>query len=278
MNDRSQALLGDAPSRDYAEKLKLFNAFAAPELKRLIAALGLHEGAAVLDAGCGTGEALGWLHAAVQPGGTVLGIDLSVPHVEAARQALVSGIAVCQGDLATPPVKASSLDLIWSCNAINHVRDPVQVLERWKGLLHTGGRVALGQSSLLPDMYFAWDARLERLTNEAIRQYYRERYNLTEVSLSATRGLVGLLRRAGFSRVTPATIVIERVTPLDSATERYLQRAIFEGTFRDKLRAHLDEADYRQLSRLMDPAHPEYALHRGDFHFIQTFTLVTGET
>ena len=278
MTDQSKTLLGDAPSRDYAEKLKLFNAFAAPELKRCIGALGLHAGAAVLDAGCGTGDALAWLHAAVRPGGTVLGIDLSVSHVEAARKALVPGIAVCQGDLATPPVEASSFDLIWSCNAINHVREPLRVLETWKGFLHPGGRVALGQSSLLPDMYFAWDARLERLTNEAVRRYYRKRYNLTEASLAAIRGLVGLLRRAGFAQVKAMTTVIERITPLDAATEGYLQQVIFEGTFRDKLQGQLGEPDYQQLLCLMDPAHPEYALHRTDFHFLQTFTLVTGET
>jgi ubiquinone/menaquinone biosynthesis C-methylase UbiE len=278
MTDQSNTLLGDAPSRDYAEKLKLFNAFAAPELKRCIAALRLHAGAAVLDAGCGTGDALAWLHAAVQPGGTVLGIDLSNAHVEAARQFIVPGISICQGDLAAPPVEASCLDLIWSSNAINHVSEPKQVLKRWKQLLRPGGRVALGQSSLLPDMYFAWDTRLERLTNEAVRQYYRQRYNQTETSLGAIRGLVGLMRRAGFVQVTAMTTVIERVSPLDTATERYLQQVIFEGTFRDKLQRYLDEPDYQQLLRLMDVSHPEHALRRTDFHFLQTFTLVLGET
>ena len=57
-------------------------------------------------------------------------------------------------------------------------------------LLRPGARLALGQSSLVPDMYFAWDSRLERLTNEAVRQYYRDRYGLSEVDLRAIKTLV----------------------------------------------------------------------------------------
>src|SRR6185312_13111688 len=58
---RSTALLGDTTARDYAHKLNLFNSFAQPELRRAIADLDLKPGMRVLDAGCGTGEALEWL-------------------------------------------------------------------------------------------------------------------------------------------------------------------------------------------------------------------------
>ncbi|MGA7439828.1 MAG: hypothetical protein WBW32_17025, partial [Luteibacter sp.] len=57
----ARGLLGDTTARDYSEKLRRFNAFAAPELCRAIASLGLKPGMRVLDAGCGTGEALAWL-------------------------------------------------------------------------------------------------------------------------------------------------------------------------------------------------------------------------
>lgn len=275
--EESKGLLGDTASRDYSEKLKLFNAYAAPELKQAIAELHLPAGAAVLDAGCGTGDALPWLHAAVQPGGSVLGIDLSLSHVESARRVAGPGITVRQGDLAAARLPPASFELIWSCNAINHVRDPLSAVQSLKRLLRDRGRLALGQSSLLPDMFFSWDARLERVTNEAVRRYYRERYQLTEASLTAIRGILGLVKRAGFSRVTARSMLIERISPLDPATEHYLQRVIFEGTFRGRLRGYLDEPDYEALSRLTDPSHAEYALHRSDFHFLQTFTLITGE-
>jgi len=97
-------LLGDTPSRDYSHKLRQFNSFAEPELRRLIAGAGLSPGMRVLDAGCGTGEALPWLLEEVQPSGTVVGIDLAAAHVDAARRHACASIDVLQGDLLTPPL------------------------------------------------------------------------------------------------------------------------------------------------------------------------------
>jgi len=98
-------------------------------------------------------------------------------------------------------------------------------------LLRPGGRIALGQSSLVPDMYFAWDARLERLTNEAVRQYYRDRYGLDEEIARAVRGLVGVLRRAGLTDVRTQTLMIERVSPVSAADETYLVETLFRNTW-----------------------------------------------
>jgi hypothetical protein len=127
-------------------------------------------------------------------------------------------------------------------------------------------------------MYFAWDSRLERLANEAVRQYYKDRYGLDERDLATTRGLVGPLHRTGLRNVTPHTFVIERTSPLSPADERYLFEAIFRDTWGERLRAYLREADYVELARLCDPAQPGFALRRADFHFLQTFTLVVAES
>src|SRR6185312_7327231 len=85
---RTQAvagLLGDTPQRDYTEKLRLFNAFARPELREAIAALAMLADARVLDAGCGTGEAVGWFHDSAGDRALVVGMDLATAHVHAAR-------------------------------------------------------------------------------------------------------------------------------------------------------------------------------------------------
>jgi len=273
----SAGVLGDTAARDYSYKLELFNAFAAPELRRAIGSLGLKPGMAVLDAGCGTGEALQWLSDEVGPSGRVIGIDLATAHVAAARERAPPGAHVLQADVLKAPFPPGSFDLIWCVNTLNHVREPVRGVRTLATLLRPGGRIALGQSSLLPDMYFAWDARLERLTTEAVRQYYRDRYGLNEVDLTAVRSIVGVLRQAQMRHVTARTFMIERVSPLGEADEAYLRDAIFRDTWGERLRPYLSEKDFAELARLTDARYPQFALRREDFHFLQTFTVAMGQ-
>jgi SAM-dependent methyltransferase len=270
-------LLGDTTGRDYADKLSQFNAYAKPELRRLIKGLDLRPGMHVLDAGCGTGDALNWLLSEVAPSERVVGVDLAAVHVAAARHRVPSAIQIHQANLFDALFEPASFDLIWCVNTINHLLDPVAGVIHLSTLLRRGGRVALGQSSLLPDMYFAWDARLERVTNDAVRRYYQDRYQLDENDLKAVRALVGVLRQAALQNITVCTVMIERVWPLDSATEAYLSETIFRDTWGERLRPYLSADDHQELARLCNPLHPDFALRRPDFHFLQSFTLATGE-
>jgi SAM-dependent methyltransferase len=268
--------LGDTPRRDYSRKLQLFSAFAEPELRAAIASLGLASGMRVLDAGCGTGESLRWLASVVAPGGLAVGVDLSASHLRTARPRLPPQALLLQADVQQPPIASGSFDLVWSVNTVHHLRDPLASTRALAALLRQRGRLVLGQSSLLPDMYFAWDARLERVTTEAVRAYYRDRYGVSERELTDVRALVGLLREAGLAKVSARTWVIERVAPLDRSSHAWLLEAIFRGTWGERLRPYLAEADYRELAELCAPEHPRFALTRPDFHFLQTLTLAIG--
>jgi SAM-dependent methyltransferase len=272
-----QGLLGDTPARDYARKLRLFNAFAEPELRRAVASLELTAGMRVLDAGCGAGCTLPWLTAAVQPHGLVIGLDLAAAHVRSARSLVSAASLVLQADLLQMPVRERSIDLVWSVNTVNHLHDRSAGVRALTALVRAGGRIALGQSSFLPDMYFAWDARLERVTNEAVRSYYRDRYLLREQDLAGVRNLVGTLRRAGLRHLRVHTFPIERISPVSVADEEYLLEAIFVGTWGERLQPYLAPEDYAELKELCDPRSRAYALRREDFHFLQTFTLAVGE-
>lgn len=270
-------MLGDSAGRDYSSKLRHFNAFAQAELKHLIASIGVRRGSRVLDVGCGTGEALGWFTELVGPTGSVAGIDLSTAHTRAARRAAVSTAVIAQADMLKPPFATGAFDLVWCVNTINHLRDRLTGVKGLSGLLCPGGRLALGQSGFLPEMFFAWDARLERVTREADRAYYLNRYGLDERDTAAVRGLVGLVRQAGLQDVQARTVVIERLAPLSTFDRDYLLQTIFQGTWGERLRPYLTAEDYAQLTRLCDPDSPEFALRRPDFHFLQTFTLVTAQ-
>ncbi len=273
MSAAKRVLLGDTPARDYARKLQAFNAFAAPELREAMRDLRLRPGMRVLDAGCGSGDGLAWLGAEVGPSGFAVGLELSRAH---ACSASARGL-VLQADLTRPPVQPGAFDAVWCINTLNHLSDPVAGIRTLMGLTQPGGRIAIGQSSLLPDMYFAWDSRLERVTNEAVRRYYRDRYGLSERNVAGIRGLVGWLKDAPLTSVTARTLMIERIHPLRAADEAYLVDAIFHGTWGERLRPYLAPADYDELAELCDPHSPAFALRRPDFHFLQTFTIAVGE-
>jgi hypothetical protein len=110
-----------------------------------------------------------------------------------------------------------------------------------------------------------------------VRRYYRDRYGLAERELADTRSIVGLLRRAALRNVRVQTFIIERVSPLSDADQAYLLEAIFRDTWGERLRPYLTIEDYDELTALCDARHPAFALHRTDFHFLQTFTLAVGE-
>lgn len=273
---QTPGLLGDTAQRDYARKLGLFMRFAEPELRQGVALLGLEPGMQVLDAGCGSGEALAWLAEAVGPQGRVVGVDLSTAHIQAARAQAPASVELLCGDLTTLALPASGFDAVWSSNTLNHFADPLAALRRLATSLRAGGRLAVGQTGFLPEMLFAWDSRLERAVVDGVRAHYRERYGLGEERLTAVRANLGLLRQAGLAQVQAHTFVIERTSPLDVATRDYLLEAQFRPLFGDRLRRWLTPQDHAALQRLCDPADPGFALARPDFHYLQTYTVVTG--
>jgi SAM-dependent methyltransferase len=273
--------LCDAPQRSYAGKLERFARFIAPELRGLFSELAIPPAARVLDLGCGVGTATRWLAELLDRDSRVVGVDLSLPHLQAARgardpAARARDVSLLQADAAQLCFRDRSFDLVWSCNTINHLSDPVAALADLRAALRPEGRVVLAQSGFLPEMYFAWDAPLDEAVRRACHDYYRDRYDLEVEDTAAIRGLVRLLQRAGLrvGRVRP--LVIERVQPLSAVDCAYFEEAIFRGTWGERLRPFLTREQWQALCNYTDPASPGYCLDREDFHHIQTLTVCVG--
>ena len=270
----SARILGDAPDRSYAAKLELFSRFAAPEFCQIFSDLALPSRGMVLDLGCGTGLTTSLLAEALGPDVGLVGLDLSLPHLQAARQQ--HDLPLVQADAEQLCFREGVFDCIWSCNTINHTAKSVDVLRSLKRHLRINGRLVLAQSGFLPEMFFAWDSHFDDAVRTACHQYYRERYGLQLDDTKKLRSIVGLLHAADFDDVNVRTYVVERVQPLSQADRDYFQRAVFEGLWGEKIRPFLGSADLGKLDRYCDPNSSDYWLERTDFHHIQTITVCEG--
>ena len=115
--------------------------------------------AAILDAGCGTGEALGELHARY-PQARLVGLDLAYPMLQVARrrdrapradarplvQRLLGAFAaearhpalVC-GDVCRLPFAPRTVDLVWSNLTLQWIDELPQALAEFHRVLNVGG-------------------------------------------------------------------------------------------------------------------------------------------
>lgn len=98
-------------------------------------------GETVLDAGCGTGANLEALHASVRK----LGIDI---HIEALNPGMLNG------DAASLPLRASSVDVLLALDVLEHVDDDTMLAEA-RRVLKKGGRVI----ATVPALQSLWSVR-----------------------------------------------------------------------------------------------------------------------
>lgn len=110
-----------------------------PKFAAAVAQLHLHAGQVALDVGCGTGRALPYLRAAVEPGGIALGLDATPEMAAVARR---RGLAVL-GDAARLPLRTRVGHAILAAGLLNHLPDPHAGLVELGRLTRPGGRLAL---------------------------------------------------------------------------------------------------------------------------------------
>ncbi|WP_354643193.1 class I SAM-dependent methyltransferase [Kitasatospora camelliae] len=113
-----------------------------PRYAAAIAELGLTEGQFVVDAGCGTGRALGLLRTAVGPSGTVLGVDVTPEMIrEAARRTPDAALLVA--DCGRLPLRDAVVDAVFGAGLISHLPGPDTGLRELARITRPGGALAL---------------------------------------------------------------------------------------------------------------------------------------
>ncbi len=101
-------------------------------------------GQRVVDVGCGCGQTTLQLAERVGAEGSVLGVDISTPMLERARQraAALAQVSFRNADAQTEAFGPASFDLVFSRFGVMFFADPTAAFANLRGALAAGGRVA----------------------------------------------------------------------------------------------------------------------------------------
>lgn len=281
------ANMTDDHNADYADTEYLYNRLMAPALTGAMAALGLRTGGHVLDAGCGPGGVLPLLWAGVAPTGAVLGLDVSAPHVERARQlmrehGLQDSVAVKVADLrADLPVAPRSFDAVWAADVLypDTVGNSAAVVARLTRVLRPGGVLAIFYGNWMRPLYLPGYARLEHLICAARETVYSrdhgwqgERHPERPLAWLEAAGLTGC-------RIQLLPVIYHHPVPV--AVRQYITTAILGGHYARAVAAGgtdvgMSAADEELWRRLSNPASPDFILDRPDYYAAVTPILALG--
>jgi SAM-dependent methyltransferase len=109
--------------------------------RRLLAELGLCDGQAVLELGCGSGALLARL-AAWLPGGRLLGVEPDAELAAAARTR-VPGAKIVAGEATSIPLEDNSVDFALARFVFQHLPDPTAAAGELQRVLRPGGTLAV---------------------------------------------------------------------------------------------------------------------------------------
>jgi SAM-dependent methyltransferase len=230
-----------------------FDSELRPHNERLRAAAAVRRGDRVLDIGCGAGQTTREAARAAAPG-TVLGVDVSAPMLERARELTAAegldNVTYEHGDAQTHPFAPASVDLAISRFGTMFFADPVAAFANIGRALRPGARLVLlvWQAAERNEWEVAIDAALGVTPTPAFHPF----------SLGDPDATTRILDRAGFGEIGFAWVREPVFYGRD--VEEALAWVRGFSTTRDALAALDPDGAARALERLR----AMLAEHRGD--------------
>ena len=195
--ERDRYLLGDSTAE--VEHLAHQAEVYADEAAELLDRVGVAEGSATIDVGCGVLGILGLLCARVGPSGRVVGVERETRLLDAARQAAAQqGLPAefVQGDANRLDLPSDSFDFVHERTVLLNVQSPAGVIAEMARIARPGGVVALEEPDsagwVCDPPHPAWDPLLAELLAA---------YRRNGKTFSMGRRIVRALRDAGLTDV-----------------------------------------------------------------------------
>ncbi len=165
----------------------------------VLSSLDIPDGAAILDAGCGSGRNM----VELRRFGTVTGVELSSPSVEVARRRDVG--EVVQGSVMEMPFADDSFQMAVSLDVIEHLQDDLGALRELRRVVAPGGRLLV----TVPAYQWLWSR------HDEINHHHR-RYNRHTLLKAAEEAGWTCERTTHFNALLlPAAMAMRALEPLN---------------------------------------------------------------
>jgi SAM-dependent methyltransferase len=170
-------------------------------------------GSKVLEAGCGIGAQTVILTSKC-PKAHFTSVDVSPGSIEAARASIerlgLPNVTFRLADIFDLPFKANSFDHVFVCFVLEHLRQPLEALERLKVVLKPGGTITVIEGDHASAYFYPESQYAQR----AIDCLVKIQAGVGGNALIG-RQLYPLLRHAGFRdiRVTPRQVYVDSSRP-----------------------------------------------------------------
>lgn len=191
------------------EQLRLID--QAAELSHLLQSnLELHPGERLLEIGCGVGAVLGQIGLA-HPEARLYGIDIDATQIAGARHHLnglkLQGVELVEGDGAALPWKDHHMDRVRLVWVVEHLQDPLRVLQEACRVLRPGGTIHITETDYASLRVSPPDAAIEALLGAFIHHFNRHG------DAHAGPRLGPWLEQSGFRRVTVSMVGLHHWCP-----------------------------------------------------------------
>ena len=161
---------------------------------------GIRPGLRVMDAGFGSGKTASILHEMIQPGGYVLGVDVSEERTTLAKQQFsrIPSIEFLVHDLRKPLEGIELFDLIWVRFFLEYYRrESHEIVKNLADCLKPGGYLCLMDLDHNCLNHYEMPAKMEKILKENMKRLERE-YNFDPY---AGRKLYAHLYDLGFEKI-----------------------------------------------------------------------------